>query len=536
MFSSSPGYIALVLLSAHTVWTNITRAPNRWWHGRPFFALLLAATFIVAHGPLLGYGMGLPNPDEAQLLAGAITLRQHFAPWMNVDLSTAGPLSVLPLLLVPPGFQCARWLAALCIAAAMVLSWLAADRSPGSMSRIAALPVAAFFVCMQDIELFQFSTEHVAIVLLAAASCIWLAASAGCERAPRGGALFGCGVCLGAAVMAKLQSAPCVAWLAGYGAILLLTTPALTPAQRAGRVAALATGCAAAPGFFLLLALGQGVLPDLVHSYGLNNFNYVRDMNAGSPGYQPALVWGLNYLLKPAIAVTLLCLLAIRHFSPAQLRTAGLAVGLGLTAVIAIVLPGRGSRHYWLFVPGPVCLLMGALLPSAWQHLGTLVSSTRLRGSMVALVFALLALPAFHRFGSGRNAAIEAQLPGTFSVRNAGRHLRSLAQTGDSLTVWGWCAELHVYSGLPQGTREAHTQWLIDPVPQREYYRQRFLADLARNRPRFIADAVGPHRFNYTDRSTAGHETFPPFAALMAEHYQFIGELDGVRLYVRHDS
>ena len=66
----------------------------------------------------------------------------------------------------------------------------------------------------------------------------------------------------------------------------------------------------AVPLGFMLLAMAQGVLPDLLNSYGLNNLHYVTTIGpARTFSYQPAMVWGLNYLLKPMGAVVLSCLL-----------------------------------------------------------------------------------------------------------------------------------------------------------------------------------------------------------------------------------
>lgn len=329
--------------------------------------------------------------------------------------------------------------------------------------------------------------------------------------------------------MAKLQSAPCVAWLAAAAGGLLLLDARIPWSRRLTIFSALAAGCAGVPFGFVLLAAAQGVLPDMLHSYGLNNLQYVSSMDHGSPGYQPSLVWGLNYLLKPAGVVLLAGLACIPVFTAAERRTVFVTVGLLASAIVAVVLPGRGSGHYWFFVLGPVLLALGSVLGPAGRWL-----AVRPRWVLAGLVPLLLALPLAHRLTSSRDQTLAGTLAALASVRDAGEKLHALARPGDTLTVWGWRPELHVYSGLPQGTREAHTQWLIEPIPQRDYYRQRFLHDLDRTRVRFIADAVGPGSFAYTDRTKAGHEIFPALVDLLARDYDLIGETDGVRLYARH--
>jgi len=536
MTPSLPGYAALAALTGLALWS--AARPGGWAQHRALFAALLALTIIAAHAPTLGWRDELPNPDEAQLLAGALTLQHHFAPWLSVDLSTAGPVSVLPLLPLPVNFQIARWLAALCAATAVVFSWLALTSARDHpVARIVALPVAAFFVFMESIELFQFSTEHVAAVLLAGAAWIWLAATAGGDQPSGRAALAGFGLCLGAAFMAKLQSAPCGAWLALAAGGLVLGDSRLTWSRRSACFAALLAGCAVAPVFFFLLAAAQGVLPDLLNSYVRNNFQYVTDMPRGSTGYQPGMIWGLNYLLKPVGGLLLVGLLFVGGFTPAERRTSFLLLGGLAAAITAIVLPGRGSGHYWLFVFGPVLLAFGSVALPAWRRLAAhpSVRPAWRRWAPPGLALLLLGLPLAHRLRSSRDEALTGTMGRVSSVREAGEKLRGLARRGDTLTVWGWRAELHVHSQLPQGTREAHTQWLIEPVPQQAYYRRRFLGDLAHTRPRFIADAVGPQGFAYTDRAASGHETFAELNRLLARDYNYIGETAGVRLYIRHE-
>ncbi len=499
------------------------------------FAALLALTMVVAHAPALNFRQELANPDEAQLLAGALTLRHDFAPWRSVDLSTAGPVSVLPLLIAPADFISARWCAALCSAAAITVCFLGMTAVQDNLpARIAAVPVAAFFVFMQSIELFQFSTEHMATVLLAVAVWIWLEATVGGKKPSAAGPAFALGLCLGAAIMAKLQSAPCAVWLAvATGSLLLLDERTPWP-RRLGVLFLQAVGCFAIPLGFVLLATAHGVARDLLHSYGLNNMQYVTTIShEDAGGYQPALVWGLNYLLKPVFALGLVCLVPALTFTPAERRTAFVTVGLLLSAILAVILPGRGFGHYWFLVFGPLLLASGTVLVPAWRWLET--RGPRLhRAAGLALVPVLLALPVAHRLATSRDEALAREFTNRPTVQAAGEKLRSLARPGDTLTVWGWRAELYVYSQLPQGTREAHTQWLIQDIPQRDYYRRRFLADLARTQPRFIADAVGPRGFAFTARTTAGHEIFPAFTELLAQRYDFIGEISDVRLYVRH--
>ena len=81
-------------------------------------------------------------------------------------------------------------------------------------------------------------------------------------------------------------------------------------------------------------------------------------------------------------------------------------------------------------------------------------------------------------------------------IRNAAaRRIAAEAKPGDTLCVWGWEPRLYVMTGLPQATREAHTERLILDSAVRDFYRERFLADFRRAPPAFFVDGIVPDNF-----------------------------------------
>ncbi len=111
-----------------------------------------------------------------------------------------------------------------------------------------------------------------------------------------------------------------------------------------------------------------------------------------------------------------------------------------------------------------------------------------------------------------------------------------LAASGRLLRLGGWNCQLRVESGLPQATREAVSERQIRLSDQRDtYYRPRYLEDIMRNRPVFFVDAVGPGSFEFHDRATQAHETFPLLRVCVKLHYQLLSDLGYARIYVRND-
>ncbi len=86
--------------------------------------------------------------------------------------------------------------------------------------------------------------------------------------------------------------------------------------------------------------------------------------------------------------------------------------------------------------------------------------------------------------------------------RTAAALIRQAARPGDTLFVWGFRPEMYVYTGLPAGTRFLDSQPLTG-VPADRHLTQTFLvagnaarahrAELARSRPTFVVDGLGPY-------------------------------------------
>ncbi|HLP03526.1 MAG TPA: hypothetical protein VK163_15975, partial [Opitutaceae bacterium] len=96
---------ALAPLVTHTAGdrNNASACPRRLrLLGSPvLFALAVVALLCAFRWPLWFAGP-LENPDEAEWIAGALTLRHGGLPWKSIDCHTSGPLSPATLLLTIP--------------------------------------------------------------------------------------------------------------------------------------------------------------------------------------------------------------------------------------------------------------------------------------------------------------------------------------------------------------------------------------------------------------------------------------------------
>jgi hypothetical protein len=101
------------------------------------------------------------------------------------------------------------------------------------------------------------------------------------------------------------------------------------------------------------------------------------------------------------------------------------------------------------------------------------------------------------------------------------------------MAMWGWEPHLLVETGMPHGTREAHSSSQLTPWSMRHFFTVRYLADMERRQPAWFVDAVGPGAFVYENRAGYGHETVPALSRLIATHYEFLGEVKNLRIYHR---
>lgn len=205
-----------------------------------------------------------------------------------------------------------------------------------------------------------------------------------------------------------------------------------------------------------------------------------------------------------------------------------------VTAFAIVILPGRGFLHYLFFIVFPVYWWMGAAL----QSLGFRNDGRPNRRILLA-GFVLVTM--------GLQVGLRLQQPlpdmfGRFSLSwqqprsELAEVVRMLKEPNDTLAVWGWAPDLYVQTGLPQASREAHTERQLEESPQRDsYYRPRFMKELEESHPAFIIDAVGPWSVNYFVREYSGHETFPDLSMYLEEHYVLVADFHRERLYLRND-
>jgi hypothetical protein len=479
------------------------------------------------------------NPDESQMIAGALTLAHDPVFWRSVDGGSSGPLNYWLLVPwhwvgAPLDYFTARLTCLLLTGGALFACLRTLARAFGStVAWLGLLPAAAFFATAGHPELTNLSTEHLPLLLTAVAFGL-LAGRAPADRSR----LWAACLVAGALPWTKLQSAPIGFALIGWAGWQVWSEPGLTTRRRWRRSAEILLAAALPALLFAGLAAATGQFGAAWRRYILQNFVYVGTGESASAGealhamWQNAQVDGRFPLFLGTTGVGLLATAAFflwRRVRPSALLVAGGAVTLA--ALAAVIAPRRDYLHYALLLPVPLTFWFGAALGGWWRQLPAARARLVLAG--VSLGAGLLPLVT-------RGLQADPPVYGGFAYHwrhprsSAAAVLHALAGRDDSLGVWGWACNLHVESGLPQATRDGTTLWSIQPNPQQAYHRAVYLADLQRNAPAVFVDAIGPGAFVYFDRSWQAHENFPELAAYIRQNYTLVIDLQDARIYARN--
>ena len=484
------------------------------------------------------------NTDESQLIAGVITLRHDPMFWRSVDGVTAGPLDFYALL--PAGwihgaddYFSVRVTALVLIALALVFAHQTVALTFGrQLARMTGFAAVCFESLTLHADLLHYSTELVPISLLAAA--IFLCVRRFISNADWRWNAVG-GLLLGAVPLAKLQATPLAAlvglgWVAGE-----LWFRQQHAADWRRRLTVLCAG-ASVPILACAMALTlTGLWRDALNRYFLHNVAYV----AAAQGHLKEVVATIADSSFPDEGL-LLCwlagagswLLLTLPLSRAAVRSSRLlaaaAVGLCMTSVICILVPGRAFVHYLQLLVVPLNLVLGAttgLLVMALENHRSIYRRALLGAALLCTAGGLIFVRGTIKHPYvGILTMYQSHPLGTIA-----RELRKYAQPGEALGVWGYLNNAYAEAGLRQATRDAQSQAEILENPQREYYSACYLADLQHAAPPVFIDAVGPNNIAFEDRRLAHDARFPALATYIRAHYTQVAEIKGCRIYARND-
>lgn len=537
---------ALLLLAAFYLETPRWRGV-RVGQNRLSFAFLLGVALVAFRWPSVTLNRQMVDPDESQLLAGAITLTHDPLFFRSVDGTTHGPLDQYILTLPhwfgwPIDYLTGRsvmlglnWLT-------LVAGWLALGTFlPERMARVSLLAPLVFYGLSTADAINQCGTEDLpAALLMAALYALCLAKKRLEQNRSTTWALLGAGFLLGAVPFAKLQAVLPAAAL-GLSALVYLAGQRCEARRKWEAFAWLMGGALAPAAIFLLIFAATGIFADFWQAYIAGNFSYAQEKHHSSGWmllnfFPYASATGARWFFQATVAVIAVTTPALFKTPRAWRASVALVFIAAIFSLAAVIAPGRVYPHYLRLFVVPLAACSGVLV--AVVAALPVVQRFRAGPPSIAAIFAVATLwPQFHErpernqaFQYGHYRTQRQILPST-----AAQLVLKYAHPDESLAMWGWEPRLYVETQLRQATREAHTVRQAEASPQRDYYRRRFVRDFVAARPPVFVDAVGEGNFIMQDRLALGHETLPELQALIAEQYHLVADREGFRVYVRND-
>ena len=511
--------------------------------------------FLVASG-ILVIMMRLPiiifnqeiNPDESQMIAHALTLRQYPIYWQSVDGTTIGPLDNYALLLpsffgIALNYTSAKLVGLLCVLGSLWFFYKSVKNFfNDSVARLALLPPLFLVAFTQDADFVHYSSEQLPVFLLNLG--LWLLSRLFGDyksqsrlhpdyksgRALALSGLFWLGFVLGMSPFAKIQVVPQAAVIGLFSLIFTFQ-----PKNFFRNTGTLIAGGLTFPLLTIGWAAIYGVLDDFWDFYVLGNLIY-----AGGSSVMDSILRIPSFFAKSPDFILFLISLGLSSllafFVPKRLtgnvsKTPPVIISFAcfwlLASLYAATKSGNDFVHYLNLCIYPFGLAGALFINKSFknQQFSNLIALFILLPFAWAFGYKILKHQPLNTYISTADHRVP--------VSNVSKLIGQHATSKDRLVVWGWMCRYHVETQMPQGTAENHSERCIYPHPMREKYYQRYLADLEHNRPKVFVDAV-PNSLWLNDRATQAHEAFLELNEFISKNYHLVGEVDRTRVYVKN--
>lgn len=530
------GWICLATIAGILIWVARQGEPRGWL--ALGVALLMGGYILLRRYPILTYNAEI-NPDESQVLAQALTLWYHVVYWRFVDGATMGPLTsyftALPAFFgLPLDYLTARWLGLGCTLVTIGMLYQSATNFFGRQATLLSLfPAVAFTGYTQHPDFVHNTNEQLSLALISI--CLWQFSHLIRHRKTgQAGGVFWLTFTASLVPFAKLQGTPSVLIIVLAAFILLLKQRSQIPISLFRRAAAaFLAGGLAFPLVFVVLTVCFGVFGDFLQFYIAGNAVYGsgNDLLTNVGQFIALLNRTANFtqFLLPTAG-----LLIVRMVWPARTGTRPGHIVFCLTLLFAnlyaIIKPGNAFAHYLLYLLIPVSLLNAYLIATVR------LSLVRVSIGLALLVCLPIALNEGSLWSSHQPFSLYREPKRQLTRSGVSELTLKYAQPGEDLVVWGWMPRYNVQTQMPQGVADNHVIRCVlgDPAVQL-IHRARYIQNIKRSKPPVFIDSVGQNCLWLNDRSRFAHEVFPELSEYIAKNYQYVGEIEHTRIYVRMD-
>jgi len=502
--------ICLICIFALLKTTNgsntIFKSDNLFMAGICFFLLI---------AKLSPFHAGMLNIDESIMLCGGRTLAFDPRAWISVDPTTSGPLNFLPAMIVTKVLDWGSYgelrlfyVLAFQIPTILILFYTFRKISNSYFARLAIIPLVLTLGFFYFTDLIHASSENFPMLFMAILLSIVLRLSFNFKISKWN--LIIAGTACAASFYVKLQVTPIFLYLTGACFILLFFIRNEKKDSLIFIFSFAATQLAA-----LAIIWLYGGFYDFVQSYLIGNLRYTTANLFTADTVKTFLKSGIRSLL-PILSFALLLIGIVRNVVKKPLTLIDLLYHAGfiltiLITVYSIMKPGRYYLHYITLVIVPLySYLVWLLLKYGWTPGRFLIPAASV---VIALIF----------YVNVKNAdrAVENEKQHLDDIINPKlvNNLLANRKPEDRIAVWGW-GSYYVHAGrLLMGTRDVHFDFQTSYQSDLgQYYRDRYLADLEKNNPRWFLDLSLPGGLLTNESCELKH--YPQIDNFVKQHYQ----------------
>jgi len=473
------------------------------------------------------------NIDESQFISQAHGYTRTWIPFSQ-DGHTCGPLNYYILMWpaalgTPITYFTIRLTGFIFILLTVLYARRAVALIAGNRpSYLLTLPLVSFYFFAYENGFVHYSSEHFPDLLLAFS--IWQIAKYWRLGHAR---FFLLGFILGAIPFTKLQASPLAVYLFAIATgLILYYGPRRAKGSWPRECVALFLGGATFPLIIIVPLLAVGTLGDAIHRYIIITSQYGAGVMTTDLIPLPHLIQylaedGPQFTLYFAGMMSLAAVILLTWVGREKAQRSWL-IGFALAAIYlaltiyAVLKPDLAYAHYLLLLPQPVLFLLAWIFrgyrlhrPASLQKNSAAVASALIAISFFSIpmyLFMQHKLPHLHDAAYTREPAID-----PVSI-----YIKSVATPDDFMANWGYSTKYYVEANVPPGVRDFATLYEPLPNPSYDYYRNGFLEDLKKNKPKVIVDSIGESYLQTWPRpiEKARATYWQPLADYLAEAYQ----------------
>ncbi len=512
--------------------------------------LVLLGVFVMRMSNLVYLNL---DADEAEWMSGAATFYDDPRFWLSVDGNTSGPLTIVPLSLIPLfgitlSYQSVRLFATLFyILPTIALTYLTI-RKMGSAALSGAVIIPLAYILGTSASVMLYNSEYPVSLLLA----ISLYCFVSLDNNKNKWFLLSYGFVLGLFPYSKVQAVP-------MGAIIALTFLWKLNVEKFDikHTASFIVGGLLPTIFVAIYLTATNIWYDFFNAYIYNNFLYgsAGGANKNDLTFETTVRETLKYLgiipefsywlafMKLGVLLAIALLVGFRN-KISKIPKINLWLGwtMVLTAVFCAVKPYSFSYHYQHFLLVPTAFLIASVCATFEVYL------KKVGVVLLQEIAKKVALPTFF--------LLNVFMPWIWTSQYADAHdyeklssnnlnhssfsqiISQYLQPDAKMAVWGSNSGIYATTKTLRGTRDGHTYHQIIPIKTQQYYLNRFVADLDRIKPKVLVEAFGG--FSYIlygpdGLSKFGIVHYPVVNNYVKQHYELKNEIDGnTRIYVRY--